>query len=621
VVTFTATDADSVSTSETGVVSVIVASADSDLDGDGMDDLFEAIYGLDPNDPSDRDGDLDGDGLSNIDEYFEGKDPSIDDVPPTITAPDDITVNSAGYKTPIQLGEATAFDAKDGDLEATASDRGPFLAGAHLIIWSVTDAAGNFAMDEQWVYINPRVSTTKQQRSAEGETFKLKVVLNGRASSYPLEVPFTLSGTAEQGVDYTVNSDVIVFDERRQEGKNAELPITILADADDNEGDEIIIVTLGDPAAGAVLGTNNVAEITIVEDQVPPALDLKVAQGEISGKKVSQQGGRVVVALTITDPNGTHEIDWSETDNNLVQLSASDGPTFEFNPSGVVAGNYKVNVIVTDSGIADRDFRTSVLINIKEEEVVVSDSDNDGIPDDQDTSQESNVLAVDASSTEDAVTADEGVKLVIGGAAASNGKAGVAVDESTIAASGEDGGDAPTNGNDEDFDYPGGIYDFEVTELPVPGQVVNVVIPIGAPIPAGAVYRKYTEETGWVDFVVDDNNKVASAPGVDGACPDSGDAAYEPGLVEGYTCLQLSLEDGGPNDADGEVNGIIDDPGGIAVEAPVQAVEINTDGYQARKKVGGGCTVSTNANDPGLLILMLAALGYLFRRRFALTRQ
>ena len=622
VITFTATDAGNVTTTETGIIQVITASADSDLDGDGMDDLFEATFGLDPNSAGDKDLDADGDGLTNIEEYTLGKDPQVDDVPPELTAPDDVVVNSTGYKTKVNLGSALASDVKDGELEAVPSDAGPFLAGAHLVIWTATDGAGNMTIDEQFVSVNPRVSTTKKQRSAEGETVELEVVLNGRAAVYPLEVPFTLSGTAELGADYTLDQEVVTISEDG-DGRVGRLIFSILSDDEDSEGNETILVTLQAPASGAVLGSGNIAEINIVEEQVPPALGLKASQGETQGRTVAQSGGRVVVDLSITDPNGTHTIDWSESDNNLVSLAPADANTFEFNPSNLTPGNYKIFARVTDSGITDQDFRVSLVVSVKEAEVIETDSDNDGIPDSQDTSTDDNVLAVDANSSQAAVTADEGVKLVIGSAASSQGTAGVAVDESTIASSGEDGGDAPTNGNDEDFDYEQGIYDFEVTELPIPGQSVNIVIPVGGPIPADAVYRKYTEATGWIDFIVDDNNAVASALGDDGACPDAGDASeegYTQGLTAGHTCLQLTLEDGGPNDADGEINGIIDDPGGIATVAPVQVVEINAEGYSNRKSVGGGgCSVSTGSSDYGLVLLLLLG-GLMFVRRRPRTR-
>ena len=54
------------------------------------------------------------------------------------------------------------------------------------------------------------------------------------------------------------------------------------------------------------------------------------------------------------------------------------------------------------------------------------------------------------------------------------------------------------------------------------------------------------------------------------------------GLTEGDSCLQLTLEDGGPNDADGEVNGVFKDPSGVAEEAPVQVV-IPPDTSQQKK--------------------------------------
>ena len=47
-----------------------------DLDNDLMDDDWERLYGLDPNDPSDASGDLDADGLTNLDEFIHDSNPT-----------------------------------------------------------------------------------------------------------------------------------------------------------------------------------------------------------------------------------------------------------------------------------------------------------------------------------------------------------------------------------------------------------------------------------------------------------------------------------------------------------------------------------------------------------------
>lgn len=46
-----------------------------DNDGDGIPDVWESQYGLNPNDPSDGDLDPDGDGMTNYQEYLAGTDP------------------------------------------------------------------------------------------------------------------------------------------------------------------------------------------------------------------------------------------------------------------------------------------------------------------------------------------------------------------------------------------------------------------------------------------------------------------------------------------------------------------------------------------------------------------
>jgi len=47
----------------------------TDSDGDGIPDVWERHYGLNPQDFSDGSADKDGDGYSNLEEYLNGTDP------------------------------------------------------------------------------------------------------------------------------------------------------------------------------------------------------------------------------------------------------------------------------------------------------------------------------------------------------------------------------------------------------------------------------------------------------------------------------------------------------------------------------------------------------------------
>ena len=111
-----------------------------------------------------------------------------------------------------------------------------------------------------------------------------------------------------------------------------------------------------------------------------------------------------------------------------------------------------------------------------------------------------------------------------------------------------------------------------------------MVVPQRAPIPADAVYRLWDPAGGhWMTFVEDAANRLYSAPGTPGYCPAPGDAAYLPGLVPGNLCVQVVVEDGGPNDADGERNGSIATLGGVA-----RKVTSVVTGSSVGGKSGGG---------------------------------
>ena len=194
---------------------------------------------------------------------------------------------------------------------------------------------------------------------------------------------------------------------------------------------------------------------------------------------------------------------------------------------------------------------------------------------------------------------EPGLSIKLGSVAfrANTGIIGVSLDE--IVTHGHDGAGAQ---GDQDFNYNHGLFDFSISGLPVAGQSVRVVIAQLAAIPVDAAYRKLMP-SGWQYFEEDANNALASAPGEAGICPPPGDVAYLPGLTEGDWCVQLTIEDGGANDADGSPDGTVRDPGGVTAEPVIASVTGN----------GGG------AFSGNVLMLMSLILLWRLRRQRALV--
>jgi fibronectin type 3 domain-containing protein len=85
---------------------------------------------------------------------------SVPNTPPTITAPANKTVEATGALTTVTLGTATASDAEDGSLIATASPTGPYTVGTHTITWTVTDSGGLTASATQTVTVRDTTKPT-----------------------------------------------------------------------------------------------------------------------------------------------------------------------------------------------------------------------------------------------------------------------------------------------------------------------------------------------------------------------------------------------------------------------------------------------------------------------------
>ena len=155
---------------------------------------------------------------------------------------------------------------------------------------------------------------------------------------------------------------------------------------------------------------------------------------------------------------------------------------------------------------------------------------------------------------------EDGYFLLLGEVALANGLSHAQI-TSEMLDSGVSAG-AVTDG----FSYHLGIFDFEVSGI-VPGDSIKLVIPMNDAIQENSVYRKYFTGIGWLDFDISTGDIVKSSAGDLGLCPPPGDDSYSIGLTAGHYCIELTITDGGPNDTDGIANGVISDPGSVAVKS------------------------------------------------------
>ncbi|NOX69121.1 MAG: hypothetical protein GXP15_08035 [Gammaproteobacteria bacterium] len=584
----------------------------ADSDSDGMPDAFETDNGLDPNDPSDAAGDLDGDGRNNLQEFEQGGDVAADDVAPVVTVPADMVVNSTGRRTPVNLGAATAEDVKDGALTPQSDRRSPFKPGRHIVAWSAADAAGNGGSALQQIDVIPQLGFVGDTLLvSEDSQSSILLALNGDAVNYPVTVSYAVSGTATDGVDYTLTAGDVVID-------NSNVGVINLQTLADGvaEGDETLIITLGAPV-NAIRGSVDSFQVRIVEDNLAPLPTVSIEQDGRRVTTVTQGGAVVQVSVDANDANGfdTHGYDWSRSDNLLVPQEGFEQATFTFDPATLAEGVYRIAVNVTDDGAPVLSAERYRYIRVVATAPVLqagTDSDGDGIDDVEEELRDSNDNGasdyLDPSNAAHYVAARVGADAVLqtlNGYTLSLGRVALTTGDDAVvsimdvADFGDNGGPS-ASGDDTRFSYPGGLFDFEIAQLPQAGHTVQVAIPQTMPIPANPVYRKYVDGEGWSDFTIDSSNEIRSAAGETGTCPAPGSSQYTPGMTTGHNCIQLQLEDGGPNDADGEANGSIRDPGGVAIL--VQAAAVDANGISVPNK-----SVATGNSDVLMLRLRLTA--------------
>ena len=540
----------------------------------------------------------------------------VDTTPPRITVPPDLTVAATGYVTAVALGTASAIDTVSDTVSISVDKPGPFTSGRHVLTWTAVDLAGNTATAVQELSVIPLVTAEADQLVSEGAKVSFSVQLSGEAPVYPVEVPYRVSGSALNPEDHNVVEGVI----RIVAGIRGRNRFRVVDDGITGEPEEQILFTLGSPV-NALAGSRTAHRVRIIEGNASPRVALQARQSGVPARIVYSDGGPVTVTAVVEDPNprDAHSFDWGSSDNTLVSVSGSGAPAYRFDPASLAPGLYTVRLRVTDDGIPSEFTEVPMTLRVETSAPTLSvqadtdgdgvtdaveglgDDDTDGIPDYLDAIADPTVLqGQDSLANRDLLVTEAGLRLRLGATALAAGRAGARLALSDVMNFAPGASGLPA---DDALIYPGGLFDFEVSGLAEPGQSVSVVLPQAAGIPAQAVYRKYFAGQGWQDFVVDARNTLASASGVEGTCPAPGSHDYVSGLQPGHGCVQLTLEDGGPNDADGLRNGVVLDPGGVGTPP------LSTGAGSATSSPaggGGGCSLRRGGGfDSGWLLIAL----------------
>jgi len=493
---------------------------------------------------------------------------------------------------------------------------GPLQPGTYTITWTATDLGFNSLALTQTVNIRPSVSLEVDQTVGEGGTAIVTAHLSGKAPSYPVTIPYTVGGTAGGGDHGAGAGGNFVFAADETE---ASISFSI---TDDGPGDagETVIITLGALPGEVFAGPKLTNTVTIGETNVAPLARPHATQaGKVTRVITSGDGTVTICAMpdcgNAYDANGdTITYDWSASDNALAPTSGTVSNTFTFDPQGLSAGFYTVRLTVSDASSTSsydlllRLFRTAPSLsstadsdNDSTTDSVegIQDNDNDGIPNYLDAI-EANITwiqgyepyvfkpnlingatlfvdsiklnwAVDSTASNLIlyplmITTEPGHEIHLGPTAFTAARSYARI--STASAETLRGVTLPTGIVSSD----GQVIDIEITNLNAAGDSALIVVPQIAPIPAslaGALplFKLFSSVKTWETFSADANNeiKTATSKDGDGYCPALNPANYPNTLAAGEECLLIKIEDGGPNDYDGAVNGAIRLMGGVFI--------------------------------------------------------
>ncbi|QDO86467.1 tandem-95 repeat protein [Shewanella psychropiezotolerans] len=483
---------------------------------------------------------------------------------PTLTLPADIEINAQQLFTKVDLGFATALDYLGEPAHVTRLTQGNhFSSGTHQIFWQATDSEGNKVTDSQILVIHPYLTFAENEQSAEDSNYQVRLSLSGQAPSYPLTIPYTVSGTSDTSDHSAIDAEIVI-----DKGTRAVIELTIYGD-NETEVDETLVLTF----AANTLG-NKVYSLLITEGNIAPQISTEVQQAGQKRHIIVTNSDLVTISTDVFDANSqdSHSYQWMPVSSAVVNTSNQDS-VFEFSPAGLIAGLYPITLTVTDDAATALSSQQTIYLElvtalpvltdadsdgdlIPDSYEGIGDSDNDGIPDYQDGVLPCHIMPEQVPMQQQFLAQGQSdICLRKGLQSSDNSSGGLLLTDEEVEIK---------LGSDTNVENIGGVFDFILFGLPQVGGTYDIAIPQQLPLPENPIYRKFIQGN-WQNFIQDNNNQLASSLGEAGHCPAPNDPSWVTGLTQGHWCVKLSIQDGGPNDNDGIANGSIVDPGGVGV--------------------------------------------------------